>query len=172
MMQGWEGHVSDFSVFGQSTILDYFSLKHSLLKYLGDKFACFVLRFKGTPNMSLSDQLCNACAAGNLLEIITLLQNGADVNGKNVFNRTAIQVVKLGDSRVIETLLQAGANPNVPDPSCGLTVTHDAAREGFVDSVRALLTYGADVNIADEKGTELNDFIYLCFVFFSHLVFS
>lgn len=91
-MQGWEGHVSDFSVFGQSTILDYFSLKHSLLKYLGDKFACFVLRFKGTPDMSLSDQLCNACAAGNRLEIITLLQNGADVNGKNVFNRTAIQV--------------------------------------------------------------------------------
>lgn len=42
--------------------------------------------------MSLSDQLCNACATGNLLEIITLLQNGADVNIKNVFNRTAIQV--------------------------------------------------------------------------------
>lgn len=48
--------------------------------------------FKGTPDMSLSDQLCNACATGNLLEIITLLQNGADVNIKNVFNRTAIQV--------------------------------------------------------------------------------
>lgn len=82
-----------------------------------------------------------------------------------------VQVVKLGDSRVIETLLQAGANPNVPDPSCGLTVTHDAAREGFVDSVRVLLKYGADVNIADERGTELNDLIYFCFVFFSHLVF-
>lgn len=81
-----------------------------------------------------------------------------------------VQVVKLGDSRVIETLLQAGANPNVPDPSCGLTVTHDAAREGFVDSVRVLLNYGADVNIADERGTELNDLIYFCFVFFSHLV--
>lgn len=50
------------------------------------------MRFKGTPDMSLSDQLCNACATGNLLEIITLLQNGADVNIKNVFNRTAIQV--------------------------------------------------------------------------------
>uniref|UniRef100_A0A3P9B7E3 Cyclin-dependent kinase inhibitor 2C (p18, inhibits CDK4) n=1 Tax=Maylandia zebra TaxID=106582 RepID=A0A3P9B7E3_9CICH len=61
-------------------------------------------------------------------------------------------MMKLGDSRVIETLLQAGANPNVPDPSCGLTVTHDAAREGFVDSVRVLLNYGADVNIADERG--------------------
>lgn len=50
------------------------------------------MRFKGTPDMSLSDQLCNACATGNLLEITTLLQNGADVNIKNVFNRTAIQV--------------------------------------------------------------------------------
>lgn len=92
MMQGWEGHVSDFSVFGQSTIPDYFSLQHSLLKIVGDKFACFVLCFKGTPDMSLSDQLCNASATGNLSEIITLLQNGADVNIKNVFNRTAIQV--------------------------------------------------------------------------------
>lgn len=82
-----------------------------------------------------------------------------------------VQVVKLGDSWVIETLLQAGANPNVPDPSCGLTVTHDAAREGFVDSVRVLLKYRADVNIADERGTELNDLSYFCFVFFSHLVF-
>lgn len=77
----------------------------------------------------------------------------------------------MGDSRVIEKLLQAGANPNVPDPSCGLTVTHDAAREGFVDSVRVLLKYGADVNMADERGRELNDLMYFCFVFFSHLVF-
>lgn len=61
-------------------------------------------------------------------------------------------MVKLGSIKSIAALLRAGANPNVRDPSCGLTVTHDAAREGFLDSVRILVQGGADVNIADNKG--------------------
>lgn len=38
------------------------------------------------------DKLCNASASGKLAEVLTLLQNGADVNGFNTFNRTALQV--------------------------------------------------------------------------------
>lgn len=41
---------------------------------------------------SLEDQLCNASASGNLADVKRLLQNGADVNGFNKFNRTALQV--------------------------------------------------------------------------------
>ncbi|KAM9383868.1 cyclin-dependent kinase 4 inhibitor C [Pholidichthys leucotaenia] len=58
----------------------------------------------------------------------------------------------LGNTGVIEALLQAGADPDVPDPSCGLTVTHDGAREGFVNSVSSLVNHGADVNLADNEG--------------------
>ncbi|KAM7409934.1 hypothetical protein PAMA_001425 [Pampus argenteus] len=98
------------------------------------------------------DKLCNASASGNLPEVLFLLQNEADVNGFNTFNRTALQVVKLGNDAVVEALLEAGANPNVRDPVCSLTVTHDAAREGFERTVRVLVEHGADVNLVDEQG--------------------
>lgn len=42
--------------------------------------------------VGLEDQLCNASASGNLAEVKWLLQNGANVNGFNKFNRTALQV--------------------------------------------------------------------------------
>lgn len=63
-----------------------------------------------------------------------------------------VQVVKLGSTAVAEALLAAGANPDVRDPVLSLTVTHDAAREGFVDTVSVLMRHGANVNLADERG--------------------
>ncbi|XP_076582101.1 cyclin-dependent kinase 4 inhibitor C isoform X1 [Chaetodon auriga] len=101
---------------------------------------------------SVADKLCDASARGNLPEVLFLLQNGADVNGFNKYNRTALQVVKLGNSAVVKALLEAGAYPNLRDPVCGLTVMHDAAREGFADSVRVLVDHGADTNVVDDKG--------------------
>ncbi|XP_056271119.1 cyclin-dependent kinase 4 inhibitor C [Pseudoliparis swirei] len=100
----------------------------------------------------MADQLCNASASGNLPRVLVLLQSGAHVNGLNKYNRTALQVVKLGNAAVVQALLRAGADPNLRDPVCGLTAMHDAAREGFVESVRALVDYGADLNIVDEQG--------------------
>nr|XP_040041068.1 cyclin-dependent kinase 4 inhibitor C [Gasterosteus aculeatus aculeatus] len=100
----------------------------------------------------MSDLLCKASAKGNLHSVLFLLQNGASVNGFNKYNRTALQVVQLGSTAVIEALLRAGADPNLRDPVLGLTVMHDAAREGFADSVRVLLAYGADPNLVDDTG--------------------
>ena len=40
----------------------------------------------------MEDQLCNASARGNLADVKQLLQNGANVNGFNMFKRTALQV--------------------------------------------------------------------------------
>ncbi|XP_026160789.1 cyclin-dependent kinase 4 inhibitor C isoform X2 [Mastacembelus armatus] len=101
---------------------------------------------------SVSDQLCSAAANGNLSDVFILLQNGADVNGFNRFERTALQVVKLGSTPVVEVLLKKGANPNLRDPVLNLTVTHDAARDGYVDTVSALLQNGADANLVDGQG--------------------
>uniref|UniRef100_A0A667WYV2 Cyclin-dependent kinase inhibitor 2C (p18, inhibits CDK4) n=1 Tax=Myripristis murdjan TaxID=586833 RepID=A0A667WYV2_9TELE len=96
--------------------------------------------------------LCSASAKGDLPEVLFLLQNGADVNGCNKFGRTSLQVVKLGNPDVARALLAAGADPNARDPTCGLTVTHDAAREGFLDMVHVLVEHRADVNAVDFDG--------------------
>lgn len=58
----------------------------------------------------------------------------------------------MGNAALVELLLEAGADPNLCDPACGLTVMHDAAREGFIDSVRVLVAHGADTNLVDWKG--------------------
>lgn len=63
-----------------------------------------------------------------------------------------LQVVKLGCLSVVEALLFAGADPNVPDPCKKLTVTHDAARDGYADALQVLLRYRADVNLQDDDG--------------------
>ncbi|KAM4549204.1 cyclin-dependent kinase 4 inhibitor C isoform 1-T4 [Odontesthes bonariensis] len=102
--------------------------------------------------MTEEDELCKASARGERDKVLSILQRGVNVSGFNSFNRTALQVVKLGDSQLIKVLLEAGADPNLPDPVLKLTVTHDAAREGFVESVRALMDHGADVNLVDENG--------------------
>uniref|UniRef100_UPI0037E708C4 cyclin-dependent kinase 4 inhibitor C n=1 Tax=Semicossyphus pulcher TaxID=241346 RepID=UPI0037E708C4 len=102
--------------------------------------------------VSVADLLCNASASGNFQKVKDLLDKGADVNGLNAFLRTPLQVVMLGNADLVETLLLAGAHPNVPDWVLNLTVTHDAAREGFVDSVRVLLDHGADPNLVDGEG--------------------
>ncbi|XP_035502384.1 cyclin-dependent kinase 4 inhibitor C [Scophthalmus maximus] len=101
---------------------------------------------------SLTDKLCNAAASGNLPDVLFWLQNGADVNGLNKYKRTALQVVMLGSTSVVEALLAAGARPDVRDPVLGLTVTHDAARGGFAHTVRALLQHGANVDLVDDRG--------------------
>lgn len=63
-----------------------------------------------------------------------------------------MQVVQTGHVALVLELLLAGANPNVADPACGLTVLHDASRDGFKDSVQKLLEHGADANMVDYYG--------------------
>lgn len=58
----------------------------------------------------------------------------------------------MGNTALVEALLEAGADLSRRDPVLGLRVIHDAAREGFVDTVRALMQHGADVNVADALG--------------------
>ncbi|XP_061486906.1 cyclin-dependent kinase 4 inhibitor B-like isoform X2 [Rhineura floridana] len=62
------------------------------------------------------------------------------------------QVMKMGSPRVAELLLQRGADPNRPDPSTGSLPIHDAAREGFLDTLQVLHLGGARVDLPDKEG--------------------
>jgi cyclin-dependent kinase inhibitor 2C len=60
--------------------------------------------------------------------------------------------MKLGNPAIAEALLRANANPNVRDHVRGLTITHDAARDGYADTLHVLMDHGADVNLLDNDG--------------------
>ncbi|XP_038569207.1 cyclin-dependent kinase 4 inhibitor B [Micropterus salmoides] len=94
--------------------------------------------------MTLQDALTTAAANGQAAEVKNLLQAGAQVNGVNRFGRTALQVMMMASTPVAQVLLEHGADPNVADRSTGATPLHDAARTGFLDTVRLLVEKQAD----------------------------
>ncbi|XP_041822794.1 cyclin-dependent kinase 4 inhibitor B isoform X2 [Chelmon rostratus] len=101
--------------------------------------------------MTLEDDLTAAAARGNAADVEYLLQAGAEVNGLNSFGRTALQVMMMGSTPVAQVLLKHGADPNVADRSTGTTPLHDAARTGFLDTVRLLVAFLADPQARDNR---------------------
>lgn len=53
-------------------------------------------------------------------------------------------------SDALQQLLQAGARPDVCDEDCPHTALHFAIEQNFVDGVRLLLEFGADVRLRDD----------------------
>uniref|UniRef100_A0A674KIY6 Uncharacterized protein n=1 Tax=Terrapene triunguis TaxID=2587831 RepID=A0A674KIY6_9SAUR len=94
----------------------------------------------------------NAAALGNLEKVRELLDQRADPNAVNSYDRTPIQVMMMGNTQVAELLLQRGADPNRPDPRTGSLPVHDAARDGFLDTLVALHRGGARLDLRDKSG--------------------
>ncbi|TGN20009.1 ankyrin repeat domain-containing protein [Leptospira idonii] len=55
------------------------------------------------------------------------------------------------DIYFLETLLEAGLNPNVPNES-GIYPIHTAVENGKLDAVKILLSHGADPDAEDPRG--------------------
>lgn len=101
--------------------------------------------------MTLEDDLTTAAATGNTEAVQLLLRSGAHVNGLNKFGYSALQVMMMGSLSVAQLLLTSGADPNVRDRDTGDTPLHDAARTGFVDTVRLLVQFQADPKAKNKK---------------------
>ncbi|KFV02286.1 Ankyrin repeat and EF-hand domain-containing protein 1 [Tauraco erythrolophus] len=80
------------------------------------------------------------------------LDHGADVNncttdGKPAFLQACEQAHDMKEMCL--NFLERGANPNARNPATGRTALMEAAREGVLELVRALLERGVDVNLFD-----------------------
>ncbi|KAM5329210.1 cyclin-dependent kinase 4 inhibitor B [Glossophaga mutica] len=96
--------------------------------------------------------LTSAAARGQVETVRQLLEAGADPNGVNCFGRRPIQVMMMGSTHIAELLLLHGADPNCADPATLSRPVHDAAREGFLDTLVALHRAGARLDVQDAWG--------------------
>ncbi|EGD80523.1 hypothetical protein PTSG_01114 [Salpingoeca rosetta] len=109
--------------------------------------------------MNVVQQLFSAVEEGNAEKVAFLVKKHRCVDARDAVGATALHhAVSNGKLRVVQALLQAGANVNAsadnPQVSfkTGATPLHYAARAGRVPCVRALCRFGADVNAKDDKG--------------------
>ena len=84
-----------------------------------------------------------------------LLQNGEDVNARDEYSETALNVaVFFGYANICELLLQHGAEVNARSAT---TALHIATYYGYANICELLIQHGADVNARDKDGrTALN----------------
>jgi cytohesin len=87
-----------------------------------------------------------AAHVGNLGKVQNLIENGADVNGKNSRLCTPLHVAAAsGHKEVAELLIAKGADANASS-RIGFRPLHSAAQGGYKDIVELLIAKGAHVN--------------------------
>ncbi|XP_072697626.1 cyclin-dependent kinase inhibitor 2A-like isoform X1 [Canis lupus baileyi] len=66
--------------------------------------------------------------------------------------KRSLKVMMMGSTRVAQLLLLHGADPNCADPVTLTRPVHDAAREGFLDTLVVLHRAGARLDVRDAWG--------------------
>jgi len=95
-----------------------------------------------------------ACYFDHLELAEYLVKAGAPINSpsRNELKAAPIQsAVAAGHERIVQLLLQLGADPNVREQG-GYTPLHAAAQNGNVEMIRTLIYGGADLNIKSNDG--------------------
>ncbi|MCY3019299.1 MAG: ankyrin repeat domain-containing protein [Planctomycetota bacterium] len=100
-----------------------------------------------------AEQLQEAASSGDLAKLTHMIENGADVNGRDDRRkRTALHYAAMkGHKDIVAFLLRRKADVNASDRPMYRTPLHWAASEGHLDIVEMLIHSGADVNVADDE---------------------
>jgi ankyrin repeat protein len=98
-----------------------------------------------------------AAAEGDHPDLLELLiSRKADVNATDTNGLTPLHYAALGNNKkVVKMLLTHGAHPDAKEKVDWNTALIIATAAGYRDVVEVLIANGADVNVADKKGTPL-----------------
>ena len=89
------------------------------------------------------------------------LENGVDVNAKDLVGNTALIFAVFGDGgddnlEIINLLIENGADVNITNND-GNTLLHELSYAPDLDIIKMLLKNGADINAINEKGESVLD---------------
>ena len=101
----------------------------------------------------LASPLATAAETCQKEVLVALLEHGAEVNRQEPDGDTALIIASgyCKDGKIVQILLNAGANPNASD-SVGYTPLINAADEGNERAAKKLIAAGADLNARDSDG--------------------
>lgn len=108
---------------------------------------------------ALDQQLLDACLAQNKVEVVRLLDAGANANAKNSVGRTPLMALALG---------APGDPVQIGDPDWSNLGTAVLKNLDISDMLRALTAKGADLNIQEGQG--YTALMFACLQGNSHLV--
>jgi len=98
-------------------------------------------------NANANTKLFAACESGDLEQVKTLVEAGADVNATNPENRHPLHLATNNNHvHIVQYLLSKGADVNGKNKDTETTALILAAAYGFYDIAKALIEAGADVN--------------------------
>ena len=104
-------------------------------------------------NRKRNTPLHRAAAAGNVQVAKILIDNGANVNMRGYLGRVPLHdVASSGSAELTTLLMENNADPAARDDYTRITPMHVAATFGYIDVIKVLLKYGADINIGNRYG--------------------
>jgi len=100
--------------------------------------------------LSPLERFISACTSGAQARAASMLATNPNLRAELRLEHHLMMHVpaERGDSKVLETMLECGFDPNAKD-SNGVTALHRAAMAGRADAVTVLLAHGASVNALD-----------------------
>lgn len=102
-------------------------------------------------------KLTEAAHEGDIKSIESLLDQGANINGKDEYGDTAlVKASRSGHTEAVRFILDSGADVNLADKNFATPLIH-AACSGWIDIVEILCDNGADLSVRDSAGKTAED---------------
>jgi ankyrin repeat protein len=101
---------------------------------------------------ALNEQLLQATQHADKQAVLTLLQQGADINVRDAQGRTPVMIATYQhNTDMVKTLLDAGADVNIRDKDKANPLLHSAAM-GWLDILQLAIDAHADTTLTNRHG--------------------